>query len=263
MNSFFDAEAPSYDLSFTYSPIGQLQRTQVWDYLEKVLPELHGIEILELNCGTGEDAVHLSNKGYQILATDISKNMLEVAKTKASKADGGKNISFQSLDLSNISYLNGKKFDMVLSNFGGLNCIDAKALNKIFIEVANLLKSNGRFIAVIMPRFCLWEFVYYSIKLNGSKALRRIRNKTTVQLENDSLPVWYYNPGMVKKCIRSKFKIRQYQPIGIAIPPSYLNAAFEKRKALLSALEKMERKLNRFKWLSNLSDHFLIDLQLK
>ena len=71
-----DHIASTYDASFTRTPIGQLQRKQVWTYLEKITLELKGLDILELNCGTGEDAVLFSEKGFYIVATDVSEEML-------------------------------------------------------------------------------------------------------------------------------------------------------------------------------------------
>lgn len=263
MNSHFDGEAASYDSSFTHSSIGRLQRTQVWNYLDQVLPELTGNEILELNCGTGEDAIYLGKKGYRVLATDISTRMLEVAKSKASIEKGGDNVSFHQLDLTRVDGLNEKKFDLVFSNFGGLNCIDPKAVTKLVDDVSEVLKSNGRLIAVIMSKFCLWEFCYFTLKLDVAKATRRIKKNSTTQLGGDPFPVWYYTPEMIKRMTRSRFKVKQYRPIGFAIPPSYMNSAFEKRGSLLSKLEKVEHKMNHVQWLSNFSDHFLIDLQLK
>lgn len=262
MNSYFDGEAATYDSSFTYSSIGRLQRTQVWKYLDQVLPELKGNEILEINCGTGEDAIHLGSKGCHVLATDSSTQMLEIAKSKALH-NNASNVIFQQLNLTNIDCLPSKKFDLVFSNFGGLNCIDPESIVKLAGDVSKVLKNNGRFIAVIMPRFCLWEFCYFMLKFNGSKATRRLRKNSAARLGNELLPVWYYTSGMIKKTFASRFQVRKCQPVGLAIPPSYLNSAFERRGGALSKLVTVERKLSNVGWLSNVSDHYLIDLQLK
>ena len=53
----FDHIAPAFDSVFAQSAVGQLQRKQVWQYVEKIIPELKGYEMLELNHGSGEDAV--------------------------------------------------------------------------------------------------------------------------------------------------------------------------------------------------------------
>ena len=66
----FDALAADYDRSFTASAIGQRMRAAVWRRLDTAFAP--GERVLELNCGTGEDAVHLAERGVRVLATDVS-----------------------------------------------------------------------------------------------------------------------------------------------------------------------------------------------
>ena len=79
MNESFDIAAPIYDDVFTYSHIGKLQRGLVHEYLERSLPTNKSLHILEINCGTGHDAIWLSNRGHHIIATDISSEMISVS----------------------------------------------------------------------------------------------------------------------------------------------------------------------------------------
>ncbi len=62
----FDHMATDYDSVFTNSAIGQLQRNHVWKYIETIIPQLDGFDMLELNCGTGEDAMLFSDRGFNI-----------------------------------------------------------------------------------------------------------------------------------------------------------------------------------------------------
>ena len=41
-----------------------------------------GSRVLEMNCGTGEDALWLVHRGVQVFATDVSPAMLQVAQSK-------------------------------------------------------------------------------------------------------------------------------------------------------------------------------------
>ena len=174
----FDHIASSYDSSFTRTPIGQLQRKQVWSYLEKITTQLPGLDILELNCGTGEDAVLFSEKGFNIVATDVSEEMLKVTQEKVQQYSMQRKISSHYLDLDSFDdTLFQKKFDLVFSNFGGLNCINPEALQKLFDKIPSILSPEGRFVAVIMPKFCLWESVYFFLKFQFSNIFRRWTKK--------------------------------------------------------------------------------------
>ncbi|MEE9349311.1 MAG: class I SAM-dependent methyltransferase [Flavobacteriaceae bacterium] len=165
MKKDFDHIANKYDTDFTYSEIGKRQRKSVYKYLNK-LP--NNLSVLELNCGTGEDAIWFANKGNTVLATDISLEMIKVGEAKVKGID---NIKFQQLDINilnkteilpvvqndktntNIiltergtSDKESQKFDLIFSNFGGLNCLNATELKIFFANAKELLNLNGKLI---------------------------------------------------------------------------------------------------------------------
>lgn len=255
----------TYDSLFARSVIGQLQRKQVWRYLEKITPQLNGLEILELNCGTGEDALLFSEKGFNIVATDVSEEMLKVTVQKANQFSMQNKISSQYLDLDSFDESAfDKKFDLIFSNFGGLNCINPESLQTLLHKIPSILAPGGRFIGVVMPKFCLWESGYLFLKLRFGQAFRRLTGKEVIlKLQGNTLKTWYYNPSQIKKFSGKKFKHIATRPIGFAMPPTYLEHYFSKRKRLLLRLNKLEKKFGGVSFLSGMSDHFLIDLQLK
>lgn len=261
----FDHIATTYDSQFTRSVIGQLQRKKVWSYLERITPQLNGLEILELNCGTGEDAILFSEKGFNIVATDVSEEMLKVTAQKANQFSMQNKITSHYLDLDSVDEtVFDKKFDLIFSNFGGLNCISPESMQKLMRKIPALLSPGGRFVAVIMPKFCLWESVYFSIKLKFLKAFRRWTSGEVMgDLQGVSIKTWYYRPRQVKKWSGKDFEYVCTIPIGIALPPSYLEKFLLKRPGLLRRLDRLEKKLNRFAILSGMADHYLIDLRLK
>jgi ubiquinone/menaquinone biosynthesis C-methylase UbiE len=261
----FDHIAPTYDEVFSRSVIGQLQRKQVWRYLESVTPELRGLEILELNCGTGEDAVLFSEKGFNIVATDVSEEMLKITAQKANQFSMQSRISSQYLDLDSFDEtVFTKKFDLIFSNFGGLNCINPESLKKLLRRIPTILTPGGRFIGVVMPRFCFWETCYQLLKFRPRKAFRRFtRKEVMVDLQGTPLKAWYYNPSHVKSWSRDNFSLVDIRPIGFALPPSYLEQYFSRRKRLLLRLNQLERRFEKLSLIAGLADHFLIDLKLK
>lgn len=261
----FDHIASTYDSVFTRSAIGQLQRKRVWKYIEEVIPNLQGFEMLELNCGTGEDAMMFGERGFNIVATDISQEMLKVTDKKAEQFSLQSKVSSQYLDLDSINEtVFDKKFDLVFSNFGGLNCISPESFKRLLNTLPSILNPGGRFIGVIMPKFCAWETVFFVTRLQFKKAFRRLTSKeVNTDLQGINLKTWYYHPSQVKSWSRSKFKIISLKPIGLALPPSYLENFFTFKKRWLLKLNNLEKKLGGLSLFSGMADHFVIDLELR
>lgn len=265
MQQAFDIIAQHYDVSFTNSLIGSAQRQIVWNYLEKSLPENKKLKVLELNCGTGVDALWFAEQGYQVLATDVSEKMLAITQKKIEDAGMETQVQTQILDITQIEKFTAKeKYDLVFSNFGGMNCVSREILNKVPSEIKNLLNSGGRVIMVVMPSFCLWETIYFLTKIKLNNAFRRLlKSGTIAHLNGSELKIHYYSPGIQKKIFKKIFKSIAIKPVGFFLPPSYLELFFNKHQTMFFWLNKLEYLIRNRKFLSGFSDHYLIDFQLK
>lgn len=260
----FDHIASTYNTHFTQTVISQLQRKRVWRYLEEITPELHGLEILELTCGTGEDADLFGERGFNIVATDLSEEMLKVTQQKIQQYSLQHKISSYYIDLDTFDEtVFNKKFDLVFSNFSGINCINPGGMQKLLRKLPSILAPGGRLVAVVMPKRCLWEAVHFSMRLQFSKAFRRWTNKGVQNDPESSAKTWYYQPRLLAKWARQSFGVVRTMPVGIVVPPGYLERFFRRRKRTLFKLYSLEKKLSRFSFLSGFSDHYIIDLQLK
>jgi SAM-dependent methyltransferase len=226
--------------------------------------ELKGLDILELNCGTGEDAVLFSEKGFNIVATDVSEEMLKVTQEKVQQYSMQHKISSQYLDLDSFDdSLFEKKFDLVFSNFGGLNCINPQSLKKLLEKLPAILAPGGRFVAVIMPKFCIWESAYFLTKFQIRNAFRRwTSGSVDANLQGVLVKTWYFRPSQVKAWA-TNFSLVNLRPVGIALPPSFLQSYFSKRRKFLVKLNKLEKKLGSWSSLAGMADHYVIDLKLK
>ncbi len=100
--------------------------------------KLKGNKILELGCGTGKHANHLTKFGYKILGIDKSESMLrEALKVK--------NFECMQGDIRNIKLEN--KFDCVISLFHVLSYqISNESLQSVFLTAFNNLKKGGIFL---------------------------------------------------------------------------------------------------------------------
>jgi ubiquinone/menaquinone biosynthesis C-methylase UbiE len=261
----FDQIASSYDETFTYTEVGKRQRNIVWNYLKRILPFDKQLDILELNCGTGEDAIFLANRGYRVIATDVSETMLNIANEKILENGLDNQVHTQKVNVEELSESTfDKKFDLIFSNFGGINCVDEEVLGMLSNEYKLLLNPNGRVILVLMPRFCLWESIYFITKLKLNESIRRSRTEyTTVKVGGSNVKIYYYSPSIIVKKFSNNFIVKKIIPIGFFIPPSYLESYFTKKKKTLNLLTSLEEKTSNFSLLSKVADHFLIDMELK
>ena len=76
----FDRIAADYDALWTTTPIGRAQRNLVWREMDALFHP--GERILDIGCGTGEDAAHFAARGVQVYATDASPAMVQVARAR-------------------------------------------------------------------------------------------------------------------------------------------------------------------------------------
>ncbi|MBV6443441.1 MAG: class I SAM-dependent methyltransferase [Haliscomenobacteraceae bacterium CHB4] len=262
--AFFDTVARDYDKSFTGTAVGRLLRERVWALLTRTggfsrresTAKAAGTA-LELNCGTGEDAVWLAKQGYNVLATDISPEMVALTAEKARQAGVGERIRTQTCSFAEVGKLEGP-FDLVFSNFGGLNCVPPEELKKLSLDLQKLVAPGGLFVAVAMSRFCWWETLYFLLKIKPREAFRRwSRKPVQARLdEKTTVPTWYYSPVEIRRHFPD-FQVKRVLPVGFWLPPSYLNPFFEKRPRLLGLLNFLEKN-GAPAWLAPASDHFLI-----
>lgn len=260
MSSFFDISASTYDDTFTNTKIGRAQREKVYKNLDTIFSTDKKLDVLELNCGTGVDALAFAKKGHKIIATDISEEMIKIA----DKKNNCKNLNFKVLDCKNLSvHTFQNQFDVIFSNFGGLNCLSIEELKNVLLTAFSLLKPNGKLIIVLMPKSCIWEQLYFLSKGDLKKAKRRNTNEALlVNVDGVQVPTWYFNPKEIIEISDENFTVTNFSPIGISVPPSYLETSFLTKFPIWNVLKTLEKRLSS-RFLSKYADHFLIELTKK
>ncbi|MGA3080381.1 MAG: methyltransferase domain-containing protein [Terracidiphilus sp.] len=253
----FDSIAFDYDRLFTVSAIGQAQRAQVWRQIERRISP--GSHVLELNCGTGEDALALARRGVRVSAYDASPQMIQAANRKLTSEPLSSQVQFSVLRNEHLARLEGP-FDGVLSNFAGLNC----SLDWVGIanELARIVKPGGHVLLCIFGRLCLWEMVYYLLRGRFRKAFRRIgRRPSGVHVDGTSFNVIYPSVSEATELFSSGFLLCGWRGVGILVPPSYLEPHFQARKRVLDLLAYLDSMLARLPGVRCWGDHTLLDFE--
>lgn len=255
--SAFDSSAKQYDSDFTNSKIGRLQRQRVYKYLFPLLN--NNTKILEINCGTGHDAIKLAPKVYSILATDISEKMIEVAEQK----NIHNNLKFEIQDIKKFGENLSADFDLLFSNFGGLNCLTAEEIKSFGKKINNNLTSNSKLVLVLMGKKCWIENLWYKYQKDARLNRRNTKDAVPTKINESAFNTYYYSPTELSELLKENYSLVKVRPVGLFIPPSYLESLFKSKLWLLRLLNVLEKIFGNFSFLSNYADHYLIILEKK
>lgn len=259
MQDAFDTVAHSYDAEFTHTVIGRAQRDVVRSYLKRLLSH-RPVRILELNCGTGEDAVWLAGLGHEVTATDKSEQMLEIARRKSLNA--GVAIAICQWDMTMPYPQPGNRFDLIFSNFGGMNCLSPENLHTLSRQLFNLLAPGGHCIMVVMGNFCLLESLHLFFTGKWSSIFRR-KNQSAMPVRMQSgeyVLTWYYHPGQLNHFFSNGYRLMNILPVGVTIPPGYWKGNSRLSRSIIKLLIAVN-PLFRRPLFARISDHFLLHIQ--
>ena len=245
----FDSFAAGYDRGFARTGPGRLLRQAVWGHLDAhVRP---GMRALDLGCGTGEDALWLAQSGCEVMAVDASPAMLDVAWEKAIAERVGDRVETRLFDL-NAPQEFETTFDLVLSDFGALNCVvDLAPLAGV---LGRAVAPGGVIAAVVMGRFCAAETLWYGLH-GKSTAWRRWSGRSSADIGGKRIPVRYWQPGDLAEALGPAFRLEAIHPVGLFLPPSDLFALIERRPRLFAALARWEKRAAAIGPLAYLADH--------
>jgi len=251
----FDALASTYDEVFTASPIGRAQRLAVWNEIDRVFDP--GMRILEINCGTGEDALHMARRGIRVVACDVSASMLHVATRKTLALPDSSRPRFIQLATEQLAEIRDPQFDGLLSNFSGLNCV--ADLHACAADLAPLLKPGASALLCVFGRHCAWEIVWYLLRGQPQKAVRRrARAGVEARLDDTSTVIVRY-PSVfdMKRSFAPWFRLRTRKGIGIFVPPTFLDRTAQRHPRALNAAAVADRCISRLPLFRDLADHIL------
>jgi ubiquinone/menaquinone biosynthesis C-methylase UbiE len=257
----FSKQAPVFDELYGKDTIIQYKRKRVRAHLIQYLQP--DSSILELNAGTGEDAIYFASLGHNVHATDISPGMMERLKEKVYGRQLQDRVSHELCSFNSLELLFNKgPYDHIFSNFAGLNC--TPQLDKVLASFDKLLKPSGKLTLVLLPRFCLWEFLLL-FRGRFRTAFRRFSGKkgTRAHIEGEYFRCWYYDPAYVIKNLKEKFQLRSVEGLCTIVPPSYIEGFAEKHPKLYASLVKKENKRKKSWPWRNIGDYYIITLQKK
>jgi len=218
-----------------------------------------GNEILEINSGTGLDAIYFAEMGFKILCTDISEGMLNKLNEKVRGKNLSDRISFRLLSFTMLDELDSNSFDYIFSNFGGLNC--AESLENIFIHFKRILRQGGKATLVIIPPVCPWELALM-FKGKFRTAFRRLhKSGVTANIEGIKFKTYYYSVKRTLRALGNDFKVLELQGLASVSPPPYMINFPKRFPHLYKILIYIDEKFSHAFPFNRFADHFILTVQ--
>jgi SAM-dependent methyltransferase len=252
--AYWNAAAETYKQAFTGTLVGRMWREAVWRQLDAAFQS--GSYVLELNCGTGIDAIHLAHRGVSVLGCDISSRMIELARQNAVGTGVEELLDFRVLATEQLVTLQaGTIFDGAFSNFAGLNCVqDLAAVRR---SLACRLRPGSRVLLCMLGRFGVWQKLWHLAHGDWNHVFRSAQS-TNVE---GAIKVQYPSQKQIVALFSPDFKLHRWKGIGIAVPPAYMEHWAVRFPQVTQCLNHIDSLIGSVPVLRNLGGCILLEFE--
>ena len=234
-----------------------MMRARVLRVVDRHFPE--PARLLEIGCGTGEDALALVERGHQVVACDPAPAMIATARAKVAAAGRSGAVEFMTGTVEEIADrwpARAQAVDGVFSNFAPLNC--ELSLDPLRLLLERAVRRGGRLLAVVLPRVCPLEIALFMARAQPAAALRRLRRAALADVEGQRFAMKYYGAKDFDRGLGSGFKRVETRSLGLFLPPIAFGRAFARVPGLLAALGVLDDRTSALPGLRHMGDHVLL-----
>ena len=150
VKEFYERTAEEYDKDYE-RPYWKLYHEITWNNIKQFLPKRKNAVILDAGGGTGYWAIRLAKRGYRVVLTDISRNMLKVAHRKIESEGLQGEIETRIVDIRNMNCFPSDSFDMAIAQGDPVSyCLNAE---KAVRELARVVKADAHVVASVDSKY--------------------------------------------------------------------------------------------------------------
>jgi len=257
INRGFSAKALVYDDYGADHPVILWARAQVRRHLMALVPP--PAHILELAAGTGADAAFLAEHGYRVHATDLADGMVAETRRKIEALGLADRLTAQQVSFTELEAVTGGPYDLIFSNFGGLNCVpDLTAVTR---GLPRLLKPGGFVTLVVMPPICPWELAQ-AVRGDFKTAFRRLHpGGVMARVAKAHFMTYYHRPVQLLRALGSEYRRVALRGLSLFSPPSYLEKFSRRYPHLFRRLTALDERCGSWPLLNAMGDFFLLTVQ--
>lgn len=252
----FSRKATIYD-AFGENHVNMIRmRHKFYTHIERVMPA--GGHLLEINAGTGQDAVELARRGYRVHATDFATGMVAQIEAKLGRFDLGEQLTVQACSFTELHRVTGGPFDGLYSNSGGLNCI--ADLTEVTRQLPNLLRPGARVTWVIMPRVCPWELAITPKDFRvGTRRLRR--EGILAHVEGVYFTTHYFTARETQRAFGPRFRRVRLEGLSVFTPTADNKTFAVNHERVYGALARLDDVLSTRWPFSGWGDFFILTME--
>ncbi len=267
------ARTPDWDRSGeAYSAIAEryddiLVENRINRHMRRIsLNKLHstfgpGDYVLEVGCGTGDEALELALRGAKVVALDPSEGLLLRARKKA-----------RGLGLTDrVRFVNGRARDLLTPLANSLGSFDGgyasfslayePDLTATATGLGKLLRPDAVFLASLPSRLCLAELIFSFLTSHPSYAGRRLRPWYEHKVGSSRVPIRAYTPHELESIMSPYFAICRTEALPALVPPPYLNSLYDRFAPFADLLERLDDSARTRFPFRYLGDHFLAEFR--
>lgn len=172
------------------------------------LGELRGKTVLEIGCGSGEQACYFSSQGAFVTVIDISPESLKAAQTKAQESKV--KITSLQMDAQQLQFL-AESFDLVYIN-STLMHVDQQ---QVLQECSRVLKKGGKLVVLEPMKYAPLVQIYrllssyrkmkpryatFKMFKEGRKYFSEYQHREFYFLASLLLPFFYFRSSLLHRC---------------------------------------------------------------
>jgi len=219
-----------------------------------------GSRLIELGCGTGDEAISLAAHGCEIFAFDPSPEMVAIASRKGATTRTEGTVRWfvgRSADL--IHHLGNPtpamRFDGAYASF---SLSYERDLASVSEALAPWIRPGGRFVVAAMNRVCGTELAAAFISGHPGLAGRRLADQTLHKVGEVATPIFPRTIGEVVEAFRKHFVLEDGRALPAILPPTYSNRSLGRWPALVELLARMDSYVGTLPVVRSLGDHNLL-----
>ena len=259
--SAFDSAAEEYDFTINRNFINTWIRRRSLQVLRQLVrpDDL----LVEVGCGTGAEAMEVSDWVSRIIATDVSARMTELVRAKARARGKEKRVVPLTIGAAEVAkardLFSGRRPRVAYSFNGALNC--EPDLGTFVSQLHSLLDPGGYFVCSVRNTTCASEMISHALFLQFARGTPRRLQPTMVSVGGMDIPSVYYSPSEFVSRFRPLFVLVDMIGLPAFIPPAYLNGYYLKLRGITWLVERLEPLLSGILPFNRLGDQTLFVFQ--